>query len=396
MSICGFSSIFLKIFPWNHRKPDLLAHWSYFCRCVCSNFCNFLNKFSMPDPKTWFTGIYCRYFQVCQYVGFCLFSWNISTRMTWNMIYELTGATFVAVQKIEPRDPIFKSVCAPNRSKFNWCCACLDCETLLSFAMGDVECFTVSPPVHFWASEMGPVLYMFRLWSSLWPVPNRLLRSLSTSAITNPQPHTCIGIVEWGLYWSSLPCSYHRTFMKLAPDIHLMKCLLLISLVKMAAELPRPPGLLSGSVFLKQSLKRYWEWRRDDSQMLATICDDTWNVHNMQHILPNLKRWDYSDIPGGGHKYIKGPIWTPSTMRNFTDMNTITKYFLTPMEIAKALNPQANTVICGSIPCLGDWAWSSLELNNFLQKWCCAQVEEGKATTVICGSLETGPGAGII
>ena len=30
----------------------------------------------------------------------------------------------------------------------------------------------------------------------------------------------------------------HWTFMKLAPDIHLMKCLLLISLVKMTAELP--------------------------------------------------------------------------------------------------------------------------------------------------------------
>ena len=110
--------------------------------------------------------------------------------------------------------------------------------------MGDVECFTVSPSVHFWASEMGSVLYMFRLWSSPWPVSKcRLYHSLSTSAITNPQPH--IGIVEWGLYWSSLPCSYHQTFMKLTPDIHLMKCLLLISLVKMAAKLPRPQGLLS-------------------------------------------------------------------------------------------------------------------------------------------------------
>ena len=35
--------------------------------------------------------------------------------------------------------------------------------------------------------------------------------------------------------------------------------------------------------------------------MSATICDDAWNVHNMQHIIPNLKRWDYSDIPGGGN-----------------------------------------------------------------------------------------------
>ena len=27
----------------------------------------------------------------------------------------------------------------------------------------------------------------------------------------------------------------------------------------------------------------------------------------MQHITPNLKRWDYSDIPGGSHGQIKGP-----------------------------------------------------------------------------------------
>ena len=35
--------------------------------------------------------------------------------------------------------------------------------------------------------------------------------------------------------------------------------------------------------------------------MLATIHDDTWNVLNMQHITSNSKRWDYSDISGGGH-----------------------------------------------------------------------------------------------
>ena len=41
--------------------------------------------------------------------------------------------------------------------------------------------------------------------------------------------------------------------------------------------------------------------------MLATIRDDTWTVLNMQHITPNSKRWDYSDILGGSHKKIKGP-----------------------------------------------------------------------------------------
>ena len=42
--------------------------------------------------------------------------------------------------------------------------------------------------------------------------------------------------------------------------------------------------------------------------MLATIHDDTWNVRNMQHITPNSKRWDYSDIPGGSHKLSKDPL----------------------------------------------------------------------------------------
>ena len=44
--------------------------------------------------------------------------------------------------------------------------------------------------------------------------------------------------------------------------------------------------------------------------MLATICDDTWNVVHMQHIIPNSKRLDYSDIPGSGHKRLKDlPTW---------------------------------------------------------------------------------------
>ena len=31
------------------------------------------------------------------------------------------------------------------------------------------------------------------------------------------------------------------------------------------------------------------------------------NVLNMQYITPNSKRWDYSNIPGGGQKRIKDP-----------------------------------------------------------------------------------------
>ena len=40
--------------------------------------------------------------------------------------------------------------------------------------------------------------------------------------------------------------------------------------------------------------------------MMATIRDDTWNVLHIQHITRNSKRWDYSDIPGGGTWKNKG------------------------------------------------------------------------------------------
>ena len=60
------------------------------------------------------------------------------------------------------------------------------------------------------------------------------------------------------------------------------------------------------SNFLVMYSNSYWERRRDYSLMLVTICYDTWNMINMQHITPNLKRWGYSDIPGGGTKMIKG------------------------------------------------------------------------------------------
>ena len=41
--------------------------------------------------------------------------------------------------------------------------------------------------------------------------------------------------------------------------------------------------------------------------MLATIHDDTWNMLNMQHITPNSKRWDYSDILVVAIKRLKDP-----------------------------------------------------------------------------------------
>ena len=58
-----------------------------------------------------------------------------------------------------------------------------------------------------------------------------------------------------------------------------------------------------------QGIKSYWERKRDESLMLATIRNDTWKVLNMQHITLNSKRWAYSNIPGGSHgtEKIKGP-----------------------------------------------------------------------------------------
>ena len=59
----------------------------------------------------------------------------------------------------------------------------------------------------------------------------------------------------------------------------------------------------------------------------------------------------------------------PIMPRRFTDMNSIIKDFHSLMNTVKARNPQATIVICGSKP-------FSLELNDYLQQWCCAQVED--------------------
>ena len=43
--------------------------------------------------------------------------------------------------------------------------------------------------------------------------------------------------------------------------------------------------------------------------MLATIRDDTWNMHNMQHIIPNSKRRDYSDFVVAMNRLKDWPTW---------------------------------------------------------------------------------------
>ena len=51
-------------------------------------------------------------------------------------------------------------------------------------------------------------------------------------------------------------------------------------------------------VYCKQGLKNDWEMGRDDSLMLTTIHDDAFNMQNITP--PQLKRWNYSNIPAGG------------------------------------------------------------------------------------------------
>ena len=69
-------------------------------------------------------------------------------------------------------------------------------------------------------------------------------------------------------------------------------------------------------IFIQQGLKSYWERRRDESLIVATIRDDQWKMINIQQITPNLKRWDYSDIHDGGtwkyqRTYPHGWRWPP-------------------------------------------------------------------------------------
>ena len=55
---------------------------------------------------------------------------------------------------------------------------------------------------------------------------------------------------------------------------------------------------LRKAIWNSKILKERMSWL----MMLVAIRDDIWNVVNMQHTIPNSKRWDYSDIPDSGHE----------------------------------------------------------------------------------------------
>ena len=62
---------------------------------ISEGFRHFLKKFLIPEcvckmaPMGQIFGPFLvpNRAEMCQYVGFCLFSWQISTGITWNMIY---------------------------------------------------------------------------------------------------------------------------------------------------------------------------------------------------------------------------------------------------------------------------------------------------------------------
>ena len=115
--------------------------------------------------------------------------------------------------------------------------------------------------------------------------------------------------------------------------------------------------------FLQQGLKSYWEKRRDGSLKLATIRDDTWNVLNMQHITPNSKRWDYSDIPGGSHGQIKGPthmVEGGHHPRNRPPTLGITSvdFYHYPVMVWAYSTPQPNTEV--PAPTGGNGTWRNM------------------------------------
>ena len=88
--------------------------------------------------------------------------------------------------------------------------------------------------------------------------------------------------------------------------------------------------------------------RKDGPLILATICEDTWNGFNMLHIIPNLKRWDYSAIAGDGHKKIKGPAHMVEGGHH----------------LRKASNPHPHGVSCAMTFDLWPWPISSRSFSH--------------------------------
>ena len=71
----------------------------------------------------------------------------------------------------------------------------------------------------------------------------------------------------------------------------------------------------------------------------------------------------------------------PILPKRFVDMDSVKNDFLRLMDTVRTLNSQATILILGLLPRLGDWVWSKalcIELNDFLQVWCCEQIAEGR------------------
>ena len=71
----------------------------------------------------------------------------------------------------------------------------------------------------------------------------------------------------------------------------------------------------------------------------------------------------------------------PILPKRFVDMDSVKNDFLRLMDTVQTVNSHATILILGLLPRLGDWVWSKalcIELNDFLQVWCCEQVAEGR------------------
>ena len=114
---------------------------------------------------------------------------------------------------------------------------------------------------------------------------------------------------------------------------------------------------------MQQDLKTYWEKRRHGSLMLAKIRDGTWNVHNMQHIIPNLRRWNSSDIPGGSYQKLKDPpTWLKVAIileKPPTPPNYNTQHIPCGVRVAaKSQRPSSSKGLCDDtlpLHCILEW-----------------------------------------